>query len=79
MNCEECVYVCNVQFQWLQVEQDVRQRRKMAPWFFNVYMDHIVREVPESFSGGVKLEVRNVQFLLFVDGLMLVAEKEGVE
>ena len=39
-------------------------------------MDHILREAKERFSGGVKLEERNVQFLLFADDLMLVAEKE---
>ncbi len=48
----------------------------MSPWLFNVYMDHILREAKERFRGGVKLEDRNVQFLLFADDLMLVAEKE---
>ena len=48
----------------------------MSPWLFNVYMDHILREAKERFSGRVKLEDRNVQFLLFADDLMLVAEKE---
>ena len=47
----------------------------MSPWLFNVYMDHILREAKERFRGGVKLEDRNVQFLLFADDLMLVAEK----
>ena len=45
-------------------------------WLFNVYMDHIMREAKEGFSGGVKLEDRNVQFLLFAEDVMLVAEKE---
>ena len=39
-------------------------------------MNHIVREAKERFSGGVKLEERKVQYLLFEDDLMLVAEKE---
>ena len=39
-------------------------------------MDHILRELKERFSGDVKLEEGKVQFLLFADDLMLVAEKE---
>ena len=39
-------------------------------------MDHILRETKERFNGGVKLEERNVQFLLFADDLMLVADVE---
>ena len=39
-------------------------------------MNHIVREAKDRFSGGVKLEERKVQYLLFEDDLMLVAEKE---
>ena len=31
------------------------------------------------FSGGVKLEERNVQLLLFADDLMLVSEEDDVE
>ena len=39
-----------------------------------------MREAKERFRGEVKLEERNVQFLLFVNDLMLVAEKEeGLE
>ena len=40
----------------------------VSPWLFNVYMDHIMREAKEGFSGGVKLE--------FAEDVMLVAEKE---
>ena len=49
----------------------------MPPWLFKVYMDRIVREAKERFSGGVKLEESNVQFLLRIcDDLILVAERE---
>ena len=48
----------------------------MLPWLFNVYMDHTRREAKERFSGGVRLEERNGQFLLFADDLMLMAEKD---
>ena len=76
VNCEACVRVLRGKSDWFKVEQGVRQGCVMFPWLFNLYMDHILREVKERFSGGVKLEERNVQFLQFVDDLMLAAEKE---
>ena len=76
VSCEACVKVLGGTSDWFKVEQGVRQGCVMSPWLFNVYMDHILREAKERFSGGVKLEDRNVQFLLFADDLMLVAEKE---
>ena len=48
----------------------MRQGCVMSPWLIDLYMDHVVREVKERFSGDVKLEERNVQFLLFADDLM---------
>ena len=76
VNCEACVKVLGGTSDWFKVEQGMRQGCVMSPWLFNVYMEHIVREAKERFSGGVKLEDRNVQFHLFADYLMLVAEKE---
>ena len=76
VNCEACVRVLGGKSDWFKVEQGVRQGCVMSPWLFNLYMDHILREAKERFSGGVKLEERNVQFLLFADDLMLVAEME---
>ena len=76
VNCEACVRVLGGKSDWFKVEQGVRQGCVMSPWLFNLYMDHILREAKERFSGGVKLEERNVQFLLFADDLMLVAETE---
>ena len=35
-----------------------------------------MREAKERFSGGIKLDGGNVQLLLFVDDLMLMAEKD---
>ena len=48
----------------------------MSPWLFNLVMDSMVREARESFQGGVQLEESKVQFLLFADDLVLVAENE---
>ena len=48
----------------------------MLPWLFNLAMDNIFREARESFQGGVQLEASKLQFLLFADDLVLVAENE---
>ena len=48
----------------------------MSPWLFNVYMDHMLKKAKERFSGGVKLDYSNVQFLFFEDDLMVMAKKD---
>ena len=48
----------------------------MSPWLFNLVMDNILREARKSFQGGVQLEASKLQFLLFADDLVLVAENE---
>ena len=40
----------------------MRQGCVMSTWLFNLYMDHILREAKERFSGGVKLEERKCSF-----------------
>ena len=76
VNCEACVNIKEGNSEWFPVKKGVRQGCVMSPWLFNVYMDRIVREAKERFSGGVKLEESDVQFLLFADDLILVAERE---
>ena len=73
MNCEACVKVLGGKSGWFKVGQGVRQGCVMPPWLFNVYVDHIVREA-KGFSEGLKLKEWNMQFLLFADDLMLIAE-----
>ena len=75
-NCEACVKIKEGNSEWFPVKKGVKQGCVMSPWLFNVYMDRIVREAKERFSGGVKLEESNMQFLLFADDLILVAERE---
>ena len=60
VNCEACVKIKEDNSEWFPVKKGVRRGCVMSPWLFNVYMDHIVREAKERFSGGVKLEESNV-------------------
>ena len=40
-----CVRVGNHASEWCPVNVGLRQGCVMSPWFFNVYMDGVVREV----------------------------------
>ena len=42
----------------------------ISPCLFKLCMGCIVREAKERSSGGVKLEERNVQFLIIADDLL---------
>ena len=76
LQSEACVRVQGKNSEWFEVAMGVRQGCTMSPWLFNLVMDSIVREARESFQGGVQLEGSKVQFLLFADDLVLVAENE---
>ena len=73
---EACVRVQGKNSEWFEVAMGVRQGCTMSPWLFNLVMDSIVREAREKFQGGVQLESSKVQFLLFADDLVIVAENE---
>ena len=76
LQSEACVRVQGKNSEWFEVVMGVRQGCTMSPWLFNLVMDSIVREATKSFQGGVQLEGSKVQFLLFADDLVLVAENE---
>ena len=76
LHSEACVRVRGKNSEWFGVAMGVRQGCTMSPWLFNLVMDSIVREAWESFQGGVQLEGSKVQFQLFADDLVLVAENE---
>ena len=76
LQSEACVRVQGKNSEWFEVAMGVRQGCTMSPRLFILVMDSIVREARESFQGGVQLEGSKVQFLLFADDLVLVAENE---
>ena len=79
LQSEACVRVQRKNSEWFEVVMGVRQGCTMSPWLFILVMDSIVREARESFQGGVQLEGSKVQFLLFADDLVLVAENEDIK
>ena len=76
-----CVWVGNDVSEWFQVNVGLRQGCVMSSWFFNVYMDGVVREVNVRVLGkglellrandGVRFEINQ---LLFADDTEPVAE-----
>ena len=48
----------------------------MSPWLFNIFMDNIVREAKQRFNRGVEMETGTIQLLLYVNNIMLVAERD---
>ena len=76
LRSEACVLVQGKNSDWFGVTRGVRQGYTMSPWLFNLAMDNILMEAMESLQGGVQLEATKLQFLLFTDDLVLVAENE---
>ena len=68
--------------EWFPINVGLRHGFVMSPWFFNVYMDGVVREVNVRVLGkglellsadGGKFEIN---LLLFADDRALVADSE---
>ena len=76
LQSEACVRVQGKNSEWFEVSMGMRKGCTMSPWLFNLVIDSILRKARESFQGGVQLEGSKVQFLLFADDLVLVAENE---
>ena len=77
-----CVRAGNDVSEWFPVNVGLRQGCVMSPWFFNVYMDDVVREVNVRVLGkwlellsanGSRFEINQ---LLFADDTALVADSE---
>ncbi len=65
------------------VEVGVRQGCMMSPWSFNIYMDECIRKIKVRVQDlGARLDVKGVEQPLvaglYVDGIVLVAENEGM-
>ena len=69
-----------IQSLYLESEARVKVREKqgctITPWLFNVFLDVIVKEAREGFKEGVRLGEENIDALLFVDDMVLLADSE---
>ena len=74
MECEARVKVGEKQSEWFNVDQGVRQGCTLSPWLFTVFLDAIAKEAREGFVEGVRMGNEIVDFLLFADDMVLVAD-----
>jgi hypothetical protein len=76
-----CVRVGEVNGEWFEVKNGLRQGCVMSPWLFNIYMDGVVREVKD-IVGNVGIKLMNEEIdchltqLLYADDTALLSETE---
>ena len=62
---------------WLQVGERVRQGCVLSPCLFNLYAEHIMRNTGlDEAQAGIKIAGRNINDLRYTDETTLMAESE---
>ena len=46
----------------------------LSPWLFNVFIDTVAREAKQHFTNGVQLSTGELEVLLFVDDMAVLAD-----
>ena len=57
-----------------RVHKGVRQGCTLSHWLFNVFIDTVAREAKQHFTNGVKLSTGELEILLFVDDMIVLAD-----
>ena len=53
---------------WFRIEKGVQQCCLLSPFLFNLYTDHVMRNVSlDELQAGIKIEGRNINKLRHVD------------
>ena len=55
------------------VHKGVRQGCTLSPWLFNVFIAKAAREANQDFTSGVKLSTGELEVLMFVDDMVVLA------
>ena len=62
---------------WFQIGKQVCQRCILSPCLFNLYAEHIVRNVGlDEAQAGIKIARRNISNLRYADDTTVMAESE---
>ena len=62
---------------WFQIGKQVCQRCILSPCLFNLYAEHIVRNVGlDEAQAGIKIARRNINNLRYADDTTLITESE---
>ena len=66
---------------WFKIGRGVHQGCILSPYLFNLYAEHIMRNIRVDYSqAGIKIARRNINNLRYTDDTTLVAEnKEELE
>ena len=65
---------------WLQIGNGVRQGYILSPCLFNLYAEYIMRSAGlDEAPAGIKIVVRNINNLRYVDDTNLMAESEELK
>ena len=62
---------------WFQIGKGVRQACILSPYLFNLYAEYILRNAGlDEAKTGIKISMRNINNLRYVDDTTLIAESE---
>ena len=62
---------------WFKIEKRVRQECLLSPCLFNLYTEHIIRNIClDELQSGIRIGGRNINNLRYVDDTTLMAESE---
>ena len=56
------------------MHKGVWQGCTLSPWLFNVFIDTVAREAKQHFTNGVQLSTGELEVLLFVDDMVILAD-----
>jgi len=73
-NAKTTVMVGNNYSEWFESTVGVRQGCILSPTLFNLFLERIMQDALENFSGGIKCTGRVVNNLRFADDIDLIAE-----
>eukprot|EP00794_Sanderia_malayensis_P009858 gene9858-biopygen8121 len=72
-NNSDAVLMSNSELEWFQTTVGVRQGCVLSPCLFNIFLEQIMMEALEDYSGTVKVAGREINNLRFADNIDLVA------
>ena len=62
---------------WFKIEKGIRQGCLLSPCLFNLYAEHIMRNVRlDEFQAGIDIDARNINNLRYADDTTLMAASE---
>eukprot|EP00794_Sanderia_malayensis_P009660 gene9660-biopygen7980 len=72
-NNSNAVLTSNSELEWFQTTVGVRQGCVLSPCLFNIFLEQIMMEALEDYSGTVKVAGQEINNLRFADDIALVA------